>query len=206
MVGRIPGLVHSLFRGQAGQTGAVEADAVVMDKVRIFVLVHAVGREVDDLVLLVHVLYFAYVPFATGDLVSRLSCRAVVQVEVVVVVAFARPEDALPVCEVVAVDAGIVDIFFFLFLDQCAYVAVGCRHFQHPIDFVAPFVVLKRDGLAVGVPSGAVQVVLVAEEFGGGNQSTSALHFEDAGYLEAQFVARFGILLLVELGLELVGG
>ena len=198
--------MHTFFRGQTGQAGTVEADAVVMDEVRVFVLVHAVGREVDDLVLLVHVLYFAYVPFATGDLVSRLSCRAVVQVEVVVVVAFARPEDALPVCKVVAVDTGIVDIFFFLFLNQRAYLAVGCRHLQHPIDFVSPFVVLKRDGLAVSVPSGAVQVVLVAEEFGGGNQSASALHFEDAGYLEAQFVARFGILLLMESGLKLVGG
>ena len=206
MVGRIPGLVHAFFRRQAGQAGAVEADAVVVDEVRVFVLVHAVGREVDGLVLLVHVLHLAYVPFAAGNLVEGLPCRAVVQVEVVVVVALARPEDALPVAQVVAVDAGIVDVFLFLLLNQRAYAAVGCRHFEHAVDFVSAFVVLKGDALAVGIPGRSVQVVLVAEEFGRGNQPASAFHFEDAGHLEAQLVAGLGILLLVEFGLELVGG
>ena len=64
---------------------------------------------------------------------------------------------------------------------------------------------LEADGAAVLVPCGAAEVVLVGEELCGGDDGTSRLHLEDAGRLLHEVVAGLGVLLLVELRLQLVG-
>ena len=146
-------------------------------------------------------LHSAHIPAAFGYLPGWLSRGAVVHIEVVVVVALAAPDYASGVGEQVSEYAGIVHILLLFLLNEGAHAAVRGRHLQQTIHLMAAFVVLEGQSLAVGVPSHAVQVVLVGEQFGGRYERAARLHLEYAGHLETQFVARLGILLLVEHGL-----
>ncbi len=86
-----------------------------------------------------------------------------------------------------------------------AHAAGFGRQFEHAIHFVSALIVLKCHGLAVVVPFGAEQVVLRIKQLRVGDNGLTALDIEDARHLKRQFIARLGILLLVQLGLKLIG-
>ena len=115
--------MHSLVGGQVGQSVAVESDAVVAYQVGILLLLHTVGGEVDAAVLLVHLQHLSYIPFPFGDLV-RGSCRAsVVHIQVVPVVAFAHPDEAFAVLQVVAEVARVVHVLVAGLFHQRAHLS-----------------------------------------------------------------------------------
>ena len=102
-------------------------------------------------------------------------------------------------------NARIVDIFFRFFFNQRAYTPIGNRHFEHAIDFMAAFVVLEGNAFAVVVPLRAVNVILVAEQFGRGDKEFSIFPSKNARHLKGKFVAGLGIFLLMKFGMQLVG-
>ena len=155
-----------------------------MYQIRVFVFVHPVSREINLLVGFVYVLYFPYIPFTFGDLVDGACRSSVVQIQVVVVIPLTRPDDTFAVVQVVAVDARIVDVFFFRFFDKRAYAAISYRHFKYPVDFVSAFVVFEGNSFAVVVPYRSVQFILVAEEFGRRYQPFAVFHPEDARHFK----------------------
>lgn len=122
----------------------------------------------------------------------------------VVVVPLAAPDYSLPVAQEVAVDAWVVDVFLFLFFDKGAYGGVLRRHLQYSVDLVTALIVLECDTLTVGVPLRSGDPILASEQFGGGDKRPRGLDFEDAWDAEGQLVARLGILLTMEPGLQLV--
>ena len=79
-------------------------------------------------------------------------------------------------------------------------------HLINTVELVASLVVFEADGAGVFAPGGAVEAVLVGNEFGGGGDGPACSDLEDVRGLLRQLVAGLGILLFVENGLELVGG
>ena len=136
-------------------------------------------------------------------MVAGLGCLAVVHVEMVPIVAFAAPYHASAVGEHVAVYAWIVDILVGSLFDERTHRSVFGRHLQNSIDLMSALVVFKRYSFAVGVPLRPVEFILLVKQSGVWNQGLACLHVEDAWHLEAQFIARFGVFLLVQNGLEL---
>ena len=63
----------------------------------------SVGGEIDEAFLLVDIVDGAYVEVTLGDLADEFAFLLVVEIDVIVVVALAGPEDIFPVFEVVAV-------------------------------------------------------------------------------------------------------
>ena len=203
-ISREPGTVHPFFRSKANQVFPVEADAVIADEIRVFTGLYTICGEVNLPVFFIYTKHFAHIPFAFGDLVDGLRSGAVVHVEMVPVVAFAHPDDMLVVPQVMAEMAGVVYVFITAFLYQWTYLAGLCRKFQYPVHLMPALIVFEGYGTAVRVPFRAVYLILLGKQISGRDNTASCLHFIDARHLKWKFISRFGILLLVELRLQLV--
>jgi len=138
---------------KTGQSAAVHVDVVIPDQVRISFFGYAVGGEIDAPGIFVHSDDVAHIPFPLGDLIFNATAFAVVEVEVVPIVAFAHPNDFFVVSQIVAETARIIDEGFGCFFDQAAYKAILSRHFQYTVDFVRPFVVFEGNAAVVFVPA-----------------------------------------------------
>ena len=202
VIRRQRGTVHRSLGCQRHEVLAVESDAVVVDEVGILLLVHAVGREVHDTLRLVHILHLAHVPRTLGDL-AQLARLLAYEIQMVVVVALARPEQALRVCEMMAPDARPVHVLVAFVLDDGAQAAVFCRHRHQTVLLVAALVILEGEGLVVA-PLQVLQTVLVADLRIVCPHLLARLRIEDHGCLLHQVVARLLILLLVQLRVELI--
>ena len=145
--------MHTLFGGKSHKIATVEIDAIIVYQIRVFLRVHAVGRKVNLLFLFIDMLYSTHIPCPLGYLACRLTTATVVEVEMVVIVPFARPDDAPAVLQVMTVYAGVVDIFLLLLFDKRFYFTGYSRKFQQAIDLMAPLVILKREGTAVALPT-----------------------------------------------------
>ena len=99
----------------------------------------------------------------------------------------------------------VVDKGGTAFLHECAYLSGFRIEFQHAVGLMAAFVIFKSHRFPVFFPFRAIQVVLAVEEFGRRNDGLSCFHVEYARHLEAQFIARLGVFLLVKDGLKLSG-
>ena len=121
----------------------------------------------------------------------------------VVVVALARPQQALRVCEVVAPDARPVHVLVAFVLDDGAQAAVFCRHRHQTVLLVSALVILEGEGLVVA-PLQVLQTILVADLLIVCPHLLARLRIEDHGCLLHQVVARLLILLLVQLRVELI--
>jgi len=101
LVSRKPCIVHSFRRCHVAHVASVEADAVVSDEIWVFILVHSAGLEPYAACILIHVDDAADIPVSLCDLVLHLACSLVIEVEVIVVVALAHPDDlAVVLCMV----------------------------------------------------------------------------------------------------------
>ena len=174
--------------------------------VRVFFGIYATGREINHLVVFVHFEHAAHHPVAFCDLPDHLAFLHVNHVEVVPVVAFAHPYHFLSAFQNVAEHAAVIDKSGAALFHECAHLAGFRIEFQYTVYFMSAFVVFKSYGFSVLFPFRAVQVVLSVEEFGRRNDGLSCFHVEYARHLEAQFVARLGVFLLVKDGLELAFG
>ena len=120
-------------------------------------------------------------------------------------IALREPEDEAVAVEVLAEVVGVADIFLLALFDEGADVASD-GHLIDTIEVVAALVVFEADGVAVGAPFRAGEVILVGDELRGGSDGASGGYLKDVRSLLGEFVAGLGIFLLVEDGLELVGG
>ena len=204
-VGGEHGFMVPFAGGEVGEVAAVEIHAVIVDIVGIFSRIHSVGTEIYAGIFLVDLRHLAHVPLPFRHLIKRFARGAVVEIYVVVAVALARPQEALSVGEHMAPYAGIVDIFRMRFLGQRAHVAGFGVEFEQAVVFMAALVVFEYHRAAVGAPLGIGDVVLVGEKHGRRDQRPDGVDVEHGRNLKAQFVARFGIFLFVQPGLQLSG-
>ena len=100
--------------------------------------------------------------------------------------------------------AGIVHVFVRGFFYQRTHDACLGREFKYTICLMSTLIVFEGYGTTVIVPFGTVYFILPIEEVGAGDDTSSCFNFINARYLERKFVSRFGILLLVQLRLELI--
>ena len=177
-----------------------------MYMVRVFFGIYTTGRKVNHLVVFVHFEHAAHHPVAFCDLPGHLAFLQVDHVEVVPVVPFAHPYHFFSAFQDMAEHTAVVDKGGTAFLHECAYLSGFRIEFQHAVSLMAAFVIFKSHRFPVFFPFRAVQVVLAVEEFGRWNDGLSCFHVEYARHLEAQFVARLGVFLLVKDGLELAFG
>ena len=165
------GAMVSLCGRQVSHVRAVEADAVVVDEIGVLARGCTVGscmdsvcREVDNLVLLVHVEHLPDVPLSFCDLVDGLPRSTVVEVKMLPAVTLAAPDETLAVLQEAVPEAGIVDVLVACFLSQRAHLARLGRKLQQTVHLMSSGVEFEAHGTAVLIPCGAVQVILIGEE------------------------------------------
>ena len=220
-VGHVVGVgdaVVAFLRGEADEVLAVEPYFIIMYEVGVLLLGGtlaavagaesrlAVGREVDDALLLVDMLDATHVVLAASDLPDELSLLAVVEVDVMIAVALAGPEDALSVLEVTALLAVVVDVLVVALLDERAHLSRHGRELEHAVGVVPSLVELEGDGLAVLVPSRHAHLILMLEKLRRRLDDPACGHLDDDGHAEVERVAGLGILLLVKHGLHGIPG
>ena len=83
-------MVAFLWR-QAYQVLAVKPYFIIMYEVRVFIGIHAVGREIDNTCFLVNALDVAHIELSLGDLTNQLASLAIIEVDMVTPVALTCP-------------------------------------------------------------------------------------------------------------------
>ena len=193
--------MHPLLRSKAGKSLAIQADAVVTDQIRILTGLHAIGREINLTVILVHPEHLAHIPFSFSNLIIRLCRSTVIHIKMIPVITLAHPYHPLAVFQVITEAAGIVHILITGLLYQRTHLSRLGRKFQHPVHLMPALVILESNGTAVIVPFGPIHLILPVKQFGGRNNGPPVLHLIDARNLKGKFISRLRILLFVKLGL-----
>ena len=70
---------------------------------------------------------------------------------------------------------------------------------------MAALVVFEADGVRVLAPTGTIEGILIGDEVGVRCDGTACSDLEDVRCFLRKFIARLGIFLLVEDGLQLIG-
>ena len=120
------------------------------------------------------------------------------------VVALRCPQQLLAIVDELPPYPAVVDKLVGCFLDYGFQFSCLCRHGEHLVELMAALVVLHGHGLGVWRPLEPVKVILVFQEFGVSLHPCSGADIEDAWIELWQLVARLGIFLLVQIGLQLV--
>ena len=100
----------------------------------------AVGGEIDDAFVFVDVVDGPDIEVTFRYLTDLLAFLLVVQIDVVVVVALARPYNVFPVFKVVTVKAVVVHVFVVGFFNDAAHIARLCVKLQKAVGVVAALV------------------------------------------------------------------
>ena len=196
-----------LALGQPREAGAVEVDAVVVDEVRILLLVHPRGAEIDLARLLVHLRHAAHHPLALRDLVLHRAIRPVIEIEVVPAVALRHPDHLLAVAHVEPVLlARVAEEGGRLLGDDGPGPARGGLGLDDAVDLVPPLVVFERDGRAVLAPGRRRRLVGVGEQPVVDVDLPARGSLEHHRLLDVEHVARLGVEPGRVLRLELVLG
>ena len=150
--------------GEAHQIAAVETDAVIMHQIGILLAVHAAGGEPDHALLLVDAVDAAHIPLARGYLPLHLARRHVVKIDMVVVVALARPQQFPAAVDKTTPQTAVIHEFVTRLLHHGAHRARRSRVLQQAVNLVAALVVFEVDLVAVvAQPIGAAQIILARE-------------------------------------------
>jgi hypothetical protein len=134
------------------------------------------------------------------------------EVEMGEAVALREPKDEAVALKAATEVVGVADVLLLALFDEGAerYFAGRGRsgintHLIDAIEVMAALVVFETDAAGVLAPLGAFESVLVGDKVGGGSDGAACGYLYYIRCLLGEFVARFGVFLLVENGLELVG-
>src|SRR6478736_4979447 len=146
-----------ILRREHLKTLAVEADAVQVRLVRVFIFLASTGRKVDTPIRVIHILDLLNHPVPLRDLVLKLSCSAV-KVKVIPTVSFRAPEELTrSFDELIESLAGIYVGARLLPGQDFLFSRCSVNHTQF-FRLVSPLVIVVEETLAVGKPlkAGAV--------------------------------------------------
>jgi len=212
VVGERPGVVAVAQRlgavaavGERFAAGAFQVDAVQVGVVRVLVGDDSESCDPDSTCGSVDALDLADQPVALGDLVFQGAVDQVVEVEVVPAVALAGPDELLRVLEDFAVVlVAVVDKGVAALVDEGADHAVDA-HAEDAETLVAAGVVHEAVFGAGGRPSDVLDFVGIQKQRVVGRNLVARGQLEDAGPVDSDGVAWFGVVNCVVPGLEPIG-